>query len=377
MWPILKLAFLFFTYSPSCFACNFYERSDLGIYSQSMGISFYNSVTEGDQIHDGPIASLITIKNYCTALIYSKYPAIGDLLLEPFEHGNSVVYFHCLDEKSQFKDLEFYLSELAEDYARPICSLPEPGDCKEAFLESVIDDLRASDNVCITFGAGFSAGYVPTLIEFFDHLGLKKQSSLDAATDGSMQDFIKKLMNEKDDTLNQVREAWLQVWHCQTPTTPAHKALLKITNLLAKKQKNVFIYTDNIDGIHHRVGIKLSEQYIPEKSINLIKYPPEEKLKGSKTTVLVCGQSFDFHAVLSTIYARKSIMHDLTFYSFNIDPGSLIVYDGLDVDKLGDKPINISELPATSLQMKWIKGSIHDSITNLHGLLEKLYTSTK
>jgi hypothetical protein len=142
-------------------------------------------------------------------------------------------------EKSQYKELGTYLFQLANEWITDELYLPppEPGICEEATLESVIDDLITSDNVCITFGAGFSGGYVPTLIEFFDQLGIKKLSSVDAITDESMQNFINNLINNKDDVWNKITEIWLKVRDCKITTTPAHEALLKIIRLLEMHKK--------------------------------------------------------------------------------------------------------------------------------------------
>lgn len=93
-------------------------------------------------------------------------------------------------------------------------------------------------------------GFLPAIFSnfnrIFDQLRLKKQSSLDVATDESMQDFIKNLVNTKEDTLNKARTTWLQVRRCEIVTTPAHEALLKIVNLLTENKKSIFVYTGNI-----------------------------------------------------------------------------------------------------------------------------------
>lgn len=371
MHLILK-SIIFIIFSIACSANDSYEQSDLGINSQSIGIRFYNNVQETNSTFFESATSL-SPELYSSAVIYSKNPTIGDLALEPFKHEGVTIYFHCLDKGSQYKNLESYLAQISKAYTETFWSIPKSEASEETPLEFVIEDLKTSSNICITFGAGFSGGYVPTLIEFFNLLGLEKQSSIDAATDESMQDFVKNLIDNKKDILNKVRKEWLTVKNCEIKTTPAHKALFNITRLLIKNQKNVFVYTDNIDGIHHKVGIQLSEQYIPEDSVTLIKYPPEEKLKDSKTTVLVCGQSFDFHGVLSTIFTRRNSMERLVFYSFNIQPDSFFVYDGLDVDILDDQLVDISKLPAINLPTKWIKGSIHDRFPDFYKMLKELY----
>jgi hypothetical protein len=76
------------------------------------------------------------------------------------------------------------------------------------------------DNICITFGAGISAGYVPTLIEFFAVLGIEKVVYEDCATDDYLKKFIVDLYNDSEKQLNLVQETWNKVKPGNIHSTP-------------------------------------------------------------------------------------------------------------------------------------------------------------
>ena len=86
-----------------------------------------------------------------------------------------------------------------------------------------------------------------------------KLYSVDAATDDSLVRFIDKLFNQDNPVLwDKVSTLWGTVTNSGLEETAAHRALAKLKNLLETQQKKVFVYTDNIDGIHGKCGIELS-----------------------------------------------------------------------------------------------------------------------
>lgn len=211
--------------------------------------------------------------------------------------------------------------------------------------------------------------YVPTLIDFFKALDLQKVASKDKATEESMVPFMSKLAEDKEKILQIVQREWGKVVARDIASTPAHQALAHLIELLRNEGKDVFAYTDNIDRIHKKTGIQLSEEHIPEEGITRILYPPINKIGQKKMTVLACGQSFDFHGILSTIYSRKDHAQEMSFFSLNIHPSSIAIYEGLDVEKAlesSTEGVDISQFPVKSLDMLHIPGSLHQTLPELY-----------
>ena len=110
-----------------------------------------------------------------------------------------------------------------------------------------------AETVIISFGAGISQGYVPTLQEFYEALGVKKAFSKSSITDQSFVSFAEELITNHKQTTKKVRKVWDDVMSCDHQSTPSHELLLRIIYILRNSGKLVLPYTDNIDGIHDAV----------------------------------------------------------------------------------------------------------------------------
>ena len=83
------------------------------------------------------------------------------------------------------------------------------------------------ETVIISFGAGISQGYVPTLEEFYEALGVKKAFSKSSITDQSFVRFVKDLAEAPQQTTKKVRKVWEDVMSCDHQSTPSPHSSLK------------------------------------------------------------------------------------------------------------------------------------------------------
>lgn len=302
---------------------------------------------------------------YSTAVIYAKEPIDG----LSFKQFNESTYYLCLHEEEKYQEL----TEALENFSQRTCLQPSASALSsrengnghtESSLDVLCQHIQSSESVCITFGTGISGGYVPTLVEFFNALGLEKSCAIDTATEESFVPFIISLATRKDEILPTVQTEWGKVFNCNISSTPAHSALKQLIGLLENKGMHTFAYTDNIDEIHHKVGIQLSE----ESAMKRIIYPSLDCIRDKKMTVLVCGQSFDFHCVLSTIHTRASLAREIVFFHLNLTPDRIEIFKGLDVDVLreSDTEIDVSEIPQETLEMQFISGNLHEILPTLN-----------
>lgn len=348
------------------YSANSYSESDLTISSLSrkFAVTFYNDAT--CNIHCNSDGSKTTIGYCTTAVIYAKEQIEG----LPLKQYNESFYYLCLDAEEKYQGIAESLEEFNQRVFSHLSASSHSSTHNghtESSLDALCQQIQSSESVCVTFGAGISGGYVPTLIEFFNGLELEKSCSADQVSDGSLIAFIIRLVTEKDKILNIVQTEWGKVFNCDISSTPAHTALKKILELLEDKRINTSVYTDNIDGIHHRVGIQLSEDSTSDGE--KIIYPPLDNIRDKKMTVLVCGQSFDFHYVLSTIHARAHLARELVFFHLNLEADCINIYQELDVPLLlesSPEGIDISQIQQETLDMKFIKGSLHDILPALY-----------
>lgn len=369
----LLLAFFFPQISQ---ALQIYEESDLGFSCKNSGITFFNR-------HNSKIINEINSNTqldgkYQSAVIYSNKSKISDLTLHQFQQGP--LHYLCLDKNILYKGLSDLLYQKNDYFLTehlPNISSTVPSFCPESSLAELSKRLRESETVCITFGAGLSSGYVPTLIDIFNKLNLEKEASNDLVTEESFERFVNHLLMKKDSVLSTIQTEWAKVLYSPHDTTPAHEALKKLIDFLEIQGKDVFVYTDNIDGIDEKVNIKLSEQELPKEEDNSndrfdkILYPPLDTMHQKKVTVLVCGQSFDFHYVLSTIHSRCRTSQEVIFFNLNISSSSFNIYKGLDVDICTQNPesVETSDFHVESLPMLHIPGSLHDTLPQLYQML--------
>lgn len=371
MNKLIKICFFNILMAMKSFSAeSLYERSDLALSSQNFRVLFFNdqntrvTVSINDQAtYEG---------YYVTAIACSTMEKVGDLTFQKFKDGP--LHYLCLAEEEKYKDLHEKLDYMNSAFHQ-VCDddfshlRSNPTICPQSSLESLYSSIQDSETVIFTFGAGISYGYVPTLIEFFKTLNLEKVASDDSATDASMAQYIRKLFTDPENTLEQARAEWLKVTFCRLKTTPAHQSMQSLIELLKKAGKDIFVYTDNIDGIHHRSNIKLSETHLPEDGLTIIDYPAAEKINNKKVTVLVCGQSFDFHGILSTIQTRGRHAKELSFFSLNVSPNSIAIYDGLDVGDYSSDEDQDTPLPSLKyLDMAHIPGSLHQTLPELYSM---------
>lgn len=332
-----------------------YSESGFSISSARAGVAFYHESTPN------------SFTPYAAALVYGKEDRLGELSLT----SRDSFFYSCTHNEENYKGLSERFSEIKECLSsiEPIISEPDP--CEPSSLPALVAKIQESDNVYITFGAGISHGYVPTLLDVFRALDLEKVTSNDKATDRSFISFVNRLFgDERERILKTIREEWGQkVMRCSVDSTPAHQATKELVEHLTGQGKIVRVYTDNIDGIHEKLNIPLSEQ--KQEGGSTILYPPIEEIGDKKSVVLGCGQSFDFHGVLSTIYARQNSPEKISFFSLNVDPRSIVIYKGLDVDTLNPhEGVDLSDFETQSLPMYLVQGSLHDTLPVLYDCLK-------
>jgi hypothetical protein len=350
-----------------------YNSSNLSFSSPAFGVILFDTSKTRRIIF--PNNQVTQEGYYCTSLAYSRKEHIGDLQLKKFKDGP--LHYLCLDPEEQYNDLYQELKELnrnlfcqkEEATKTQLLALSKPPTCTKSSLEDLASRLKKCETVVITFGAGISSGYVPTLLDFFNKINMEKIPSQDMATDESMKNFIIDLFSKKK-TLEVIQREWSKIAWCNHETTPAHAALKSLIESLRAKGKDVFVYTDNIDGIHKRMNIELSEGFIKEKEVTEIRYPPMEKLREREVVVLACGQSFDFHGILSTLQTRGKFASEISFFALNTNLNSIGAYEGLDVDEFNmEKEQDISCFPIKYLDMQCIQGSLHDTLPALLSMM--------
>ncbi len=254
----------------------------------------------------------------------------------------------------------------------------------ETNLERFLGSVGNADVVFFSFGAGISHGYVPTLEESCDELGLIKIPSSDQVTDKSMQDFVCRLIKEPKTLLSIIRESWSKIDSCEIRSTPAHLALFNFINCLKKDGKEVFVYTDNIDGIHRKCGIDLSrnrsnkakdvdiDSTVPYVSFETLLYPTLKDVEGQNVVSVLIGQSFDFDFVLGHLY---EIAPHTQFFSINIKGDPLKIFTGLDMNNLPEEEIDLLTVNKITLpDVLLLRGSAHEILPKIVEKYEDLKT---
>ncbi len=146
-----------------------YFPSDLVLYNESgsMCINFYDSADE----------------KYSAAVVYSSS---ADGILAPYfskdEHDEYREAFtlYIPNERNKFQPTEKFChmsgafnfsviparEAVTEHYPKP--------SYDKGSINALMQDINSAETVIISFGAGISHGYVPTLEEFYEALGLVK-----------------------------------------------------------------------------------------------------------------------------------------------------------------------------------------------------------
>lgn len=370
IYGFLMLFCVFFV--SDVFSTKEYLRSDLCISDRKATEVMFFHETEELGLKDESVTSCTLTQGkeryfkarYNSAIIYGSKSKIGNLSLEEYKNG---FYYLCTEEESKYPELTSFLDEAYERFkefqdAKTETKQEKLKQCTETSLKELRKAIEGAKTVVFTFGAGISYGYVPTLQQCFEEWGLEKVFSDDCATEESLGNFIQKITSEKKEGIfEKVASVWKKVVDCEVLQTPAHEALKGIIDFLQEKDKKVFTYTDNIDGIHHRIGIELSEENV-EDSQKVI-YP----FVGNEAVIVAIGQAFDFHGILSTVSSRTKESKEITsFFSINPNSDSILIYEGLDVDKVrGEKDFDIDKYVLKSLDMKWVKGSAHEVLLDL------------
>lgn len=198
------------------------------------------------------------------------------------------------------------------------------------------EEIKKADNVFITLGAGVSATAIPTFRDLFKKLDLVPVISTSGeARNDSMSLFVNKLILDPEyqaQKLDHIKNWGTKVDNKTkdgenlVKTTVCHEALLAMVNILEQQNKQVFIYTDNLDGIHKNVGLKVSEAKVSSVDGSCDYYydlyPEQKSIDNKRNIVIICGQSFDFRLnVLSNLsYLAKQSSHGTTFLFFSINP---------------------------------------------------------
>ena len=310
-----------------------YFPRGLVLYSESgsMRINFYDSADE----------------EYSAAVVYSS--SVDGILAPHFskdEHDEYRERFTCYipNERNKFQPTEEYsLMSAGSNFS--VTEHYHKTSYDRGSFHQLIQDINSAETVIISFGAGISQGYVPTLEEFYEALGVKKAFSKSSITDQSFVSFAKELITNHKQTTKKVRKVWDDVMSCDHQSTPSHELLLRIIYILRNSGKLVLPYTDNIDGIDDAVGIgAYDNNYEMCPSTNISKV--DDKISKSNVVMLVCGQSFDFQSYITSV---TKINPDTKFYSLNTK---------------GDKICRRDN--ETTIEMQWIEGTLHETYSQIY-----------
>ncbi|MBA4749720.1 MAG: hypothetical protein H2057_03770 [Alphaproteobacteria bacterium] len=180
-------------------------------------------------------------KDYA-AFTISSLDELADIPMTAHENGG---YYYCYPPQiptSCFCDLEWESDQLKK-YS--VLSDPPLNTAQilapEIDLETLAQVLVHSDVVIISFGAGLSFPFVPTLEEFCQSFNLQRLPSTDCITDESMKGFMQILIERPKETLMGVEKTWQAVNDCSFESTPNHLCLKQLIDLLDDK-KNYDIY---------------------------------------------------------------------------------------------------------------------------------------
>lgn len=314
-----------------------------------------------------------------SALIYTtNINEIGGIPLKRFRETKA--YYYCIDPEESYSNLEKFLENYIEGFDSSSSDEEEedqiqfhPGQCQTSSLDVLVDQILDSDTVCFSFGAGISAGYISTLLDLFKGWGLEKVVSQDRATKESLLCFAEKLIKAPEETLGMVRKDYMNIFSHKVESTPAHLALKKLIDTLRARKKAIYVYTDNKDGIDQNVGIQKSYKDLNDHTM-MTDLP---QLTQKKATVVVCGLSFDFNNILSTLYTRRADAQRVSFFSLNIEPNNIAVMDGWDFDKLYDQYFSKGECAPpfkynnTIAEMLCVPGSLQDTLPTLYDLIKE------
>lgn len=313
-----------------------------------------------------------------SALIYTTdIKEIGGIPLKRFRETKA--YYWCMHLEESYSNLDRFLENYAENIDSSSSDEEEenqiqfdPGKCQTSSLDMLVDQILDSDTVCFSFGAGISAGYIPTLLDLFNGWGLEKIVSKDCATKESLIRFARKFINDPQETLGMVRRDYMKIFLHKIESTPAHLALKKLIDVLKNHKKDIYIYTDNQDGIERNVGIWQSFKYIDDHTC-MVDLP---QLNQRKAAVVVCGLSFDFNNILSTLYTRRSDGERVSFFSLNIEPNNIAVSDGFDSDKNYECFRKGESMPFINynspiMGMLCVPGSLQDTLPTLYNFVKE------
>lgn len=314
-----------------------------------------------------------------SALVYTtNIKKIEGIPLKRFRETRA--YYYCLFPEESYPKLENFLGNYAADIDSSSSDEEEesqtqlnPGQCQTSSLDVLVSQILDSDIVCFPFGAGISSGYIPTLLDLFKGWGLEKVTSKDCATKESLICFTGKLINAPKETLGMVRKDYMNVFAHKIESTPAHHALKQLIDILKDAGKAVYIYTDNVDGIDVRVGIQKSYKHMDGYTVRT----DLPQLNQRKTTVVVCGLSFDFDNILSTLYTRRADAQRISFFSLNVNPNNIAIMDGWDSDKMYDQYFSKGESAppikynSPIAEMLCVPGSLQDALPALFNLTKE------
>ena len=183
---ILRLFYLLsalmnFAYCSSVTQNKEYVPSELVLFNESgsMCINFYDSADE----------------KYSAAVVYSS--SADGILAPDFskdEHDEYRVAFtlYIPNERNKFQPGAFNFS-VTEKFCHMSTEQYQKPSYDKGSFNALMHDINSAETVIISFGAGISHGYVPTLEEFYETLGVKKAFSKCSITDQSFVRFVKDL----------------------------------------------------------------------------------------------------------------------------------------------------------------------------------------
>jgi hypothetical protein len=357
------LFILFFNIQNALIATDLFEIEDgfsppkyqynASFFSPSIEISFYGKYKNKYGYEKYSAFMAVTDKSF-EGLDWIRYEDKYYYLSDGF-----VMYEFILDQ------LESFSNDGEKNYH---CHYTETEKYDEVDVSALITSIKEADIISISFGAGLSHGYVPTLEESCSQLGLRKIPSSDQVTDDSIKRFLLDLVKSPQEHLPVIRDIWSQVDSCTVESTPAHLALENLINILKKDEKSILVYTDNIDGIHHRCGIELSRTKYQELekdalcSYEQVFYPKPQDLEGKKITSLLIGQSFDFDCIHSHLFAAAS---QTNFFLLNVKGDPIKIFKNLDLSNIPEEGFDIKELEKINLPAFFVYGNVHNLIPQI------------
>jgi len=169
-------------------------------------------------------------------------------------------------------------------------------------VQNFAELLREKENIAFIIGAGMSAEIIPTLPALYKSLGLEEEAGTYYVTQNSLSKFLPDFLSNPEKYYSIISSFCSTINGIHQPTK-AHIALKEVVDLLESDQKNVFIYSANLDSLEEQLHLNVLDEDKMIADLNSL-------------TLVVLGLRND-HSYLINRY--KSILSQTEVFSFNLD----------------------------------------------------------